>query len=366
MDRNWALREVYLAFNKVDYLLFSYFKSTLRIIGQQLTYWSNGIHTFEESSRSFWAYQWPFTWYSDCQSFLNFLDDSVCTISPWDLRNGVACNEEPHTMHGAHHSACFGCVHEQFRCKRPHQVLGIPWVWSAMYRECMHSLWESRKLRKKGNARINKVLAMRPGLAKIIQKLRISRHFKSPETDLHIGEIAWCIEYTDTWSSKRVHWLSKRQSTNRSTPYEGCEKPVEFDTGVAWASLLITRIHPQVAHISKIQWLLPTLYNTRWMDLRQVRHGTYKAIPILDPVNVKEAYGYSASCHHCLLRRVRSYGWCYVSFSQKEDSKEGKLILRHGVCTTDAVKTLWWSNLNDRYMSHCRKFALSYPKVAII
>jgi hypothetical protein len=33
---------------------------------------------------------------------------------------------------------------------------------------------KSQRLRKEGNARINKVLAMRPGFAKIIEKVRIS------------------------------------------------------------------------------------------------------------------------------------------------------------------------------------------------
>jgi len=33
---------------------------------------------------------------------------------------------------------------------------------------------KSRRLRKEGNARINKVSAMKPGLAKIIEKVRIS------------------------------------------------------------------------------------------------------------------------------------------------------------------------------------------------
>jgi hypothetical protein len=35
---------------------------------------------------------------------------------------------------------------------------------------------QSPRLQKEGNARINKVSAMRPGLAKIIEKARISRH----------------------------------------------------------------------------------------------------------------------------------------------------------------------------------------------
>jgi hypothetical protein len=52
-------------------------------------------------------------------------------------------------------------------------------------------------------------LAMRPGLAKIIEKVCISWYFESPETDLHIAENACWINYTDTWTLKWVHWLSK-------------------------------------------------------------------------------------------------------------------------------------------------------------
>jgi len=64
---------------------------------------------------------------------------------------------------------------------------------------------KSQRLQKEGNARINKVSAMRPGLAKIIEKVRISTYYESAETDLHIAENACCIDYADTWMSKRVH-----------------------------------------------------------------------------------------------------------------------------------------------------------------
>jgi hypothetical protein len=64
---------------------------------------------------------------------------------------------------------------------------------------------KSQRLRKVGNARINMVSAMRPGLAKIIEKVRISTYYESAETDLHIAENACCINYADTWMSKRVH-----------------------------------------------------------------------------------------------------------------------------------------------------------------
>jgi hypothetical protein len=57
-------------------------------------------------------------------------------------------------------------------------------------------------LRKEGNARINKVAAKRPGLAKMIENVCISRHFEPPETKLHIAENADCIDYTHTGLSK--------------------------------------------------------------------------------------------------------------------------------------------------------------------
>jgi len=47
-----------------------------------------------------------------------------------------------------------------------------------------------QRLRKEGNATINKVSAMRPGIAKIIETVRISTYCESPPTNLHIAENA--------------------------------------------------------------------------------------------------------------------------------------------------------------------------------
>jgi hypothetical protein len=47
---------------------------------------------------------------------------------------------------------------------------------------------KSQRLRREGNARINKVSPMRPGLTKIIEKVCISTYYESAETDLHIAE----------------------------------------------------------------------------------------------------------------------------------------------------------------------------------
>jgi len=111
------------------------------------------------------------------------------------------------------------------------------------------------------NSRINKVSAMRLGLAKIIEKVHISGNFESPKTDQHIAANACWIDYTETRSSKRVHWLSKSQSTTSSTNYYGCEAMVEFDPGVGWVSLPIMRIHLWVAQESKVQLLPATFHN---------------------------------------------------------------------------------------------------------
>jgi len=92
--------------------------------------------------------------------------------------------------------------------------MSCPWVkgytklWEAHERDQQFGknesldIAKSQRLRKEGIARINNVSAMRPGLPKIFEKVHISRYFKSPETDLHIAEIACGIDHADTWSSK--------------------------------------------------------------------------------------------------------------------------------------------------------------------
>jgi hypothetical protein len=50
MDRNWALRELQLAFNEVDCPFFSYFESKNRTTGQGSAYRTTSTQTFEVSS----------------------------------------------------------------------------------------------------------------------------------------------------------------------------------------------------------------------------------------------------------------------------------------------------------------------------
>jgi len=146
----------------------------------------------------------------------------------------------------------------------------------------------SQRLRKEGNARINKVSAMRQGLAKIIEKERISWYFESPEIILHIAENACFIDYADTRSLKRVHWLSKSQSPHCHTSDYSCEDKLELHTGVTGAGLPTMGIHTLLAskfkyteywplftteddwtivkYVSEV--LRPFQYGTLWMSKR--------------------------------------------------------------------------------------------------
>jgi len=173
---------------------------------------------------------------------------------------------------------------------------------------------KSQRLRNEGNARINKVSAKIPGLAKIIGKVRISWYFESPETDLHIAENAWCIDYAHIRSSKLVNWLSKSQSPYCRTTDYGFEDTLELYTGVTWAGLPITGIHPWVASKPKIHLILATVHNSRWMDDCEVCHWSIEAIPILDPVNVQEVYSHIASWYHSVQWHVWLLGLHDASF----------------------------------------------------
>ena len=60
-------------------------------------------------------------------------------------------------------------------------------------------IWKSKRLQKEGNAGINKESATRPGVAKIVGKIRTSKYFESPETDSHLAENTYIVDYADSW-----------------------------------------------------------------------------------------------------------------------------------------------------------------------
>ena len=63
---------------------------------------------------------------------------------------------------------------------------------------------KSPRFRTQGNSQIDKLLAVRSDLAKIIEKIRISTYFESFKTDLHIVQNSCCINHSDTWLWKQV------------------------------------------------------------------------------------------------------------------------------------------------------------------
>jgi len=125
---------------------------------------------------------------------------------------------------------------------------------------------KSQWLRKEGNAGINQVTVMRRGLPKIIETIRISWYFESPEADLDVAQNACGINYANTWSPKRVYWVSKSQSSHCSTSDYWCEDMVELYTGVARWGLLCMGIHTRVASKPIIQWIPATIHNSGWTD----------------------------------------------------------------------------------------------------
>jgi len=225
---------------------------------------------------------------------------------------------------------------------------------------------KSQRRGKEGNARINKVLAMRSGLAKIIEKVRISKYLESPETYLHIVENACSVDYAETWSWKQVHWFSKQQSLHCSTTDDSCEDRLRLDPRVAGVSLPIMRIHSLGNPKSKIQLVPATRYNPGWMGDCQVWDGSFEASPILDPVDVEEVFSHIASGDHNLPWHVRSYGLRSESFHQEQDSVEGRLVLHHEVSSTEAVHLVCWCDSIDRYASHVSTHASSFQEVEIV
>jgi len=92
----------------------------------------------------------------------------------------------------------------------------------------------------------------------------------------------------------------------RSTTDDGCSDTVEVMTSGAWVSILIIRMYPWVARESKIQWLPATFHIAGWMEQCHVLYGCFKAIPVLDYVDVEKAFGYPAQCYHVVQCHVWS------------------------------------------------------------
>jgi hypothetical protein len=210
------------------------------------------------------------------------------------------------------------------------------------------------------------VSAMRPGFAKIIEKVRISWYFVSPEADLHKGENAGCYNDANTWSPKRVYWLTKCQSSHCSTSDYGCEDTVKLYSGVVQTPLPLTGFHPRVSSEPKILWISATFHNLGWMDDCQVCHGSIEAISILDPVGIDGAYSHIASGFDSVSWHVRSHEWRDASFGQEEDCIAGTLVLRCEVSSTVALRILRRSHYHAEHASDFLAQRWSFHEVASV
>jgi len=207
---------------------------------------------------------------------------------------------------------------------------------------------------------------MRLGLATIIETVHTSTYCEHPETDHHIAGNVGCVAYTTTCSSKQAHGLANSQSLNHSNSDYECEDTMELDTRVASARLPIARIHLRVAPKSNIQLLLSTLHNTARIDHCHICHENIKAISILHPVDVKEAYSHSESCYQRIQWHDRSQWCCCASLGLEEDSVEGRLDLRSEGSLTEVVELLLWSDSSNGYGSRWSTYPGSVPDDAIV
>ena len=89
-----------------------------------------------------------------------FFDDTRAAINTRALDNPVGCFDDPQTMHGASHPAGFRCIPEWSRCKGRTKSLESGERDQQFGDNQSIDIGESQKLRKEGNARINKVSAM--------------------------------------------------------------------------------------------------------------------------------------------------------------------------------------------------------------
>jgi len=104
-------------------------------------------------------------------------------------------------------------------------------------------------------------------------------------TNLQIALNTCYKDVTDTWWSKPVHWLSERLSPHCSASDCGCEHKLELEAGVAWASLLISKIDLWLSPKYRIQWSPPTLHLPGSMHHWQESHRSIEVVPILDLVD---------------------------------------------------------------------------------
>ena len=246
---------------------------------------------------------------------LELLDDSRAAINPWGLLNQVPCIEEPHTMVGASHTAGFRCIHEQSLCRRPHQVMGSPWAWSVIWREWKHRHWEEPKTANRGQCSNKQCVGYETRFGqdkwesiyfKIVWKFW---NWPSYSIECLLNWLHWHLDVeTSSFAVKKPKYKSQCYLLwmwkHRGISHQSClSEPTYYENSpVSGSRIPNTAI---ISHSSKLRMNGP-LWSTWW---------TFEAIPILDPVDVEEAYCIIVSRYHSRQWQALSHGWHYARFS---------------------------------------------------
>jgi len=168
------------------------------MIGQGPTYWSKASRTFEDRLGHFELTEGQLLCITTDNASLNYsiTRELLSTLEPsgieWPaLRNHIPCMAYVIQLALGAYISSLGvkCSTKSWEAHERDQQFG---------QNDSVDIEKSHRLQKEGNARINKVTAMKPGLAKIIEKVCFSWYVESPENDHHVAENACSIEYADT------------------------------------------------------------------------------------------------------------------------------------------------------------------------
>ena len=177
--------EVQLVFDEVIRLFFSHADSKLRMKGQGPTYWSMANLHLKNVHDRFEITDGPLLGITTDNASSNYsmTRELQSTLEASGIVWPAVRNHIPCMVHiiqwaiGAFMSSLGGKGHtKSWEAHDRDQQFGE--------NESIH-IRKSQRLRKEGNTRINMVSAMKPGLAKIIKKVRISWCFESLELDPH-------------------------------------------------------------------------------------------------------------------------------------------------------------------------------------
>jgi len=150
--------------------------------------------------------------------------------------------------------------------------------------------------------------------------------------------------------------------------------PPILDVNTWWNSTLYLLKRPHRLLEFTREWLQNPNFTDYWPlvttqdECTMVKYAmqVWGAISILDCVDVKEAYSHIPSRYHSVQRHVRSHWRRDESFGQQDDLKEGRLVLRCEVSSTEAVQKLPWRDSNDGHAADFCTYPQFFSEVGIV